>query len=142
MGKRNQIIVVEDDLDDQQILAQVFEELQVKNKIIFFDDASLAYNYLMSTTEKPFLIICDINLPKMNGIELKQKIDKTDLLRRKAIPFIYLTTAESQAIIDNAYSSTNLQGYFKKEASLEEIKSRMKCILEYWYTASHPYTNL
>ena len=138
INNKGQIIIVEDDSDDQEVLMQVFKELQVKNKILFFGESDLAYNYLMSTKEKPFIIICDINLPKMNGIEFKKKIDSTDLLRRKAIPFIFLTTAEEQSIIDAAYSSTNLQGFFKKESSIDDIRHRVKCILEYWYSAQHP----
>ncbi|HEX8313402.1 MAG TPA: response regulator [Flavisolibacter sp.] len=138
MSNKNPIIIVEDDHDDQLILRDVLEELAVKNEIRFFDECDSAYNHLMSIKESPFLIICDINLPRMNGIELKKKIDSTDLLRKKAIPFIFLTTSDVQQTVDDAYNVTNLQGYFKKGTSMQEIKQRVKCILEYWSTALHP----
>lgn len=140
MSKISPILIVEDDPDDQQILKDVFMELDVKNELRFFDDSDGAYNHLMSVPEKPLIIICDINLPKMNGIELKQRIDATDYLRKKAIPFIFLTTSDEQQTIDNAYRVTNLQGYFKKGASMQEIKHRVKCILEYWTAALHPHS--
>ena len=81
------IIIVEDDIDDQEILKDVFKDLGAKYDLIFFNNAPEAFNYLMSVNRKPFLIISDINMPGMNGIDLKRKIDTTDYLRKKAIPF-------------------------------------------------------
>lgn len=138
MSKKDAILIIEDDHDDQQILRDVFAELQVENELRFFDDCDDAYNHLMAIEDKPFLIICDINLPKMNGIELKQKIDNTDLLRKKAVPFVFLTTSDEQKTIDDAYRITNLQGYFKKGVTMQEIKHRLRSILDYWQNALHP----
>jgi CheY-like chemotaxis protein len=138
MNRKGQIIIIEDDHDDQQILKEIFQELGVTNSLVFLEDGDAAYNYLMSMPEKPFLIICDINLPKVNGVELKQKIDTTDYLRRKAVPFVFLTTSDEEATVDDAYRVTNLQGYFKKASSMQEIKQRVKLILDYWTEAVHP----
>lgn len=132
------IIVIEDDKDDQEILQEVFADLEISNELRFFNDCEQAYEYLTSMTEKPFLIICDINLPRMNGIELKLRIDKTDQLRKKAIPFVFLTTSDAQQTIEAAYSITNLQGYFQKSLSMEELKNNIKLIVDYWRTTLHP----
>lgn len=132
------IIVIEDDKDDQEILQEVFADLEINNELRFFNDCEQAYEYLTSMTEKPFLIICDINLPRMNGIELKLRIDKTDQLRKKAIPFVFLTTSDAQQTIEAAYSITNLQGYFQKSLSMEELKNNIKLIIDYWRTTLHP----
>jgi len=140
MNKGDTIIIVEDDPDDQDVLREVFHELGVQKRLVFFSDSNSAYNYLMSVEEKPFIILCDINLPKVNGIELKQKIDGTDLLRRKAIPFVFLTTADNPATVDKAYSIINLQGYFRKGYLLNEIRECIKCIMAYWSHALHPNT--
>lgn len=138
MGSKGTIILIEDDLDDQQILQDIIQELGVGNELLFFDDCNLAYNHLMSLTEKPFLIICDINLPRMDGIELKQKIDATDHLRRQAIPFVFLTTSNSMQTIEEAYRFTNLQGYFQKSDTMAGIKKKIKIILDYWTEALRP----
>lgn len=142
MNKKSPILIIEDDHDDQQILRDAFAELEIKNELRFFDDCDAAYNHLMSIDEKPFLIFCDINLPKMNGIELKLRIDSTDRLRKKAIPFVFLTTSDEQQTIDDAYRVTNLQGYFKKGVTMREITQQIKRILDYWETALHPYQQL
>jgi CheY-like chemotaxis protein len=132
------IIIIEDDIDDQGILQDVFKELNTKHSLVFFDNAPEAFNYLMSTPGKPFLIISDLNIPGMGGIDLKRKIDTTDYLRKKAIPFIFLTTADAEQIVDDAYQRTNIQGFFKKRNSFKEIKEQVKNILDYWGLALQP----
>jgi len=138
MPIKEAILLIEDDSDDQEVLRDVFAELSVDNPLVFFDDCERAYQYLLQMQAKPFLILCDINLPKMNGIELKQKIDASEQLRRKAIPFVFLTTSDARRTIDEAYRITTLQGYFQKGHTYAEIKAVVKCILEYWKTALHP----
>lgn len=138
MKNKGAIILIEDDKDDQDILREVLQELGVKNPLLFFDDCDKAYAHLMSTKEKPFLIFCDINLPKTNGIELKRRIDSTDTLRKKAIPFVFLTTSNTQSTVEEAYRITNLQGYFTKAVSFPELQEKVKFILDYWSAALHP----
>src|SRR2546423_6600702 len=112
------IIIVEDDLDDQEILKKVFQEINLPNEIRFFDSCLFVFDYLMKAIKKPLLILCDINLPKMTGIELKQKIDATEELRRKNIPFVFLTTNSDQKIINEVFRM-NVQGYFVKPSTLQ-----------------------
>jgi CheY-like chemotaxis protein len=138
MSKKGPIILIEDDLDDQEILRDVFQELKVQNELRFFADCDAAYNHLMSSEEKPFLILSDINLPKMSGVELKKKIDETDSLRRKSIPFLFLTTSNNPDTVGQAYRITNLQGYFQKSDTITDLKEKVKLIVDYWSTALHP----
>lgn len=138
MSKGETIVIIEDDQDDQEVLREVFQSLDVGKELVFFESSNEAFNFLMSTSLKPFLIISDINLPKMTGLDLKRKIDTTDYLRRKAIPFVFLTTADRTNTIDEAYSITNLQGYFRKGINMEEIRKTISCIVNYWSAALHP----
>lgn len=69
----NPIFIVDDDADDQDILREVLAELGLKNEIQFFTDAETLINELRSNPIVPFLIISDINLPKMTGLELRKK---------------------------------------------------------------------
>src|SRR4051812_47643546 len=87
------IVIVEDDIDDQHILEEVMSELAIPNERIFFTRSDDAINYLKTTTAQPFLIVCDINLPGLNGLQFKQQLDADDQLKKKSIPFIFFTTA-------------------------------------------------
>jgi CheY-like chemotaxis protein len=137
MTSNEPIIIIDDDLDDQFLMKKICEELNVCNKIIFFDDGREALRYLRAMAEKPFIIICDINMPAMNGLELRREINKDDELRRKSIPFVFFSTATSPAQIREAYD-LSAQGFFLKETTFDKIRQTLKMILEYWATSRHP----
>ena len=132
MPKKGPIIIVEDDLDDRFNLKQALLEAEVLNELIFFSNGPDALDYLKSTKERPFLIICDINLPKQNGIEFKNDIDSDPYLRGLAIPFIFYTTYVSQNAVNEAYKNLNVQGFFQKNDSFKELKDGIRIIIDYW----------
>ena len=137
MNKRGPIIIIEDDLDDQQFLAEAFEQLKYPNEIIFFGDGEEALNYLTDTTIEPFIIFSDINMPKLNGIELRAKVHENEDLRMKSIPYLFFsTTAEQKHVID-AYSKS-VQGFFVKPSDFIKMKEMIKNIVEYWNNCVSP----
>ena len=69
--------------------------------------------------------------------ELKQKIDATEELRRKNIPFVFLTTNSDQKIINEVFRM-NVQGYFVKPSTLQAILETLRMILNYWTLCRHP----
>lgn len=137
MPKSGPIIIIEDDADDQELLKDVFRELQTPNIIRFFDSCSHALNYLMTTIEKPFLIISDINLPAMSGLELCREIFVNESLKMKSIPFVFLTTSSDQNLIAQAYKMF-VQGFFVKPSSMQELRDTVRMIVDYWRVCRHP----
>lgn len=137
MDKSGTIIIIEDDPDDQFVLEEVFNELGYPNKRMYFSDGLSALDYLYSTTDRPFIIISDINLPRLDGLELRKKVQTDADLSLKCIPYVYLTTAlNHQAVID-AYS-TSAQGFFVKPGSFEEIKETIDIMIKYWIKCAAP----
>lgn len=137
MNKGGPIIIIEDDRDDQEILGIVFDELNYKNEIIFFSDGELALNYLTATAVEPFIIFSDINMPKLNGIELRSKIHENEDLRMKSIPYLFFTTGAEQNHVVEAYSKS-VQGFFIKPHDFKETKEMIKSIVEYWQKCVSP----
>lgn len=131
------IIIVEDDLEDREILEEIFKELHVKNELKFFNEGGDVLRYLRFTKEKPFIILTDVNMPGLNGIELREEIIKDEQLRRKSIPFVFLSTSDGNQIINRVYD-LQVQGYFQKQTSFPEIKKQIQLIMEYWGTCKHP----
>ena len=138
MSKRGPIIIVDDDSDDQEVITAVFKELGISRKAICFKDCTEVLNYLMDTTnQSPFLILSDINLPFMNGVELKKQIDENPILKRRSIPFVYYSTSGDKRYVEMAYQY-NVQGFFVKGNNMQEVKTTLRRILEYWHESRHP----
>ena len=120
------------------ILTDVLEELEVKNKVIWFGNCMDAFDYLCSTSAPPFLIFCDVNLHGQTGIEFKKKLDGNPELRKKSIPFIFYSTSTNKATVTEAYTEMTIQGFFEKGSIYSEIKANIKTIIDYWKLCKHP----
>ncbi len=137
MNKQGPIIVIEDDLEDQEILTEVFKNLAYPNEVIFFSDGQEALDYLVSSKEKPFLILSDINMPKLSGFELRDKIYTNEKLTLKCIPYLFFTTASTPQTVIDAYSKS-VQGFFVKPANMDRLQATVKKIVEYWQECEAP----
>ncbi|RYC68586.1 MULTISPECIES: response regulator [Spirosoma] len=137
MSLKGPIISIEDDPDDQFMIEHTIRKLGVANPIRFFGNGQEALDYLESTTEQPFLMLCDINMPIMNGIELRQRINQSEYLSRKAIPFVYLTTTASEESVNAAYAAM-VQGFYEKAPSASAFQDQLKLIIDYWQNCLHP----
>jgi len=137
MNKGGPIIIIEDDLDDQEILTEVFNEINCKNKILFFADGELALDFLTTTEIEPFIIFSDINMPKLNGMQLREKIHENEDLRLKSIPYLFFSTSAEQQHVIDAYSKS-IQGFFVKPSSYGELKETIKTIVSYWEACVSP----
>lgn len=125
------VIVIEDDEDDQIFLNEIFKKLNYSNEIIFFNDGNDALDYLNKTNINPFLILSDINMPRINGMELRGKVHTNEQLHIKCIPYLFFTTnANKQSVID-AYSMS-VQGFFVKPNNMDKLENTIKTIMEYW----------
>jgi CheY-like chemotaxis protein len=137
MNKNGAIIIVEDDLDDQEMFKEVFNELNYQNEILFFNDGQEALAYLTAETREPFIVFSDINMPKLNGIELRKKIYENENIRLKTIPYLFFTTSAVQEAVMDAYSKS-VQGFFVKPTSFKDLKSMITTIVEYWRKCESP----
>lgn len=128
---KNPILIVEDDEDDSALLVNALTKLGVTNKLMCFDSPISALKYLHSTNEKTFMIISDINMPMMDGLEFKRFINNDLFLHAKDIPFIFLTTSADNNIVKQA-SHLSIQGYFQKPGNLNSMGEIAKAIFGYW----------
>ena len=138
MSKNGPIIIVDDDPDDQLLAQETINSIGLTNKILPFYTALDALDFLMNKLDdQPFIILSDINLPRMNGIELKKAIEANEELRKRSIPFVYYSTSGEKSIVDKAFD-LQVQGFFVKANSLEEMRRSFKIIFEYWRNSRHP----
>jgi CheY-like chemotaxis protein len=137
MNKSGPIIIIEDDMDDQEILVDIFKELNYKNELIFFGDSVKALDYLTHTEIEPFLVLSDINMPKLTGMELREKVHNNEDLRLKSIPYLFFSTSAEQKNVIDAYSRS-IQGFFIKPSNYDKLKKVIVKIVEYWQECESP----
>ena len=134
------IVIIEDDPEDQDVIGHVFGDLEVKNELKFFTQSKEALEFLRTSSRQPFLILCDINMPEMNGLELREEMCRTDYLREKSIPFIFLSTSARNEEIKIAFDLM-VQGFFKKGEDFATLKKDLQSIVDYWMNCRRPRVN-
>jgi CheY-like chemotaxis protein len=137
MNVSGPIVFIEDDLDDQEIIAEAFKTLNLPNKVIFFSDGEKALQYLTETDIKPFIIFSDINMPRLSGMDLRKKVHENEDLRLKSIPYLFFTTSAEQKHVIDAYSKS-VQGFFVKPSDFNELKDTLQSIVDYWQRCVSP----
>src|SRR4051812_2844630 len=121
MSKAGPILIVDDDPDDQDMIERIIVSMRLENERKKFYDGEELLVYLRETEDKPLIIISDINMPLMNGLQLKAEIEKDPYLKRKSIPFVYLSTTANPQQVRKAYELT-VQGFFVKGQSYDALK--------------------
>lgn len=137
MALQGPIILIEDDQNDIETIEEAIREVGVKSKVIPFVRADDAITYLLTTKDQPFFILCDIKLPVLDGLSFRDRIMKSEYLKRKAIPFIFFTGFVSQEIVNAAYEM-DVQGFYQKESSFQGLKEQLLTICMYWKYCLHP----
>jgi CheY-like chemotaxis protein len=131
------IVIVDDDDDDKEIIELVWKDLPYKNQLVFFRTGEQVLKFLKTEEVIPFLILCDVNIPKMDGFELKRRLLTDDSLHYQSIPFIFWSSEVSTAQIKKSYDLGG-NGFFVKENKIDYVKTFLSCIMEYWIKSKTP----
>ncbi|WP_330442979.1 response regulator [Flavobacterium sp. C4GT6] len=139
MNKDGDIIIIEDDSDDRELLIHIFKELGeeqgYQNRLVLIEEAEDLADFLKSDEANPFIIISDINMPKVNGFDLRNLIFSDAELRKMAIPFIFLSSAANKGEFMQKAYELSIQGYFVKPISYPAYKKLINDIITYWKNA-------
>jgi CheY-like chemotaxis protein len=128
------ILLVEDDDVDVKALKWAFDKLKIANPVQVARDGVEAWE-LLQALPRPFLVITDINMPRMNGIELVRKIRESKELR-DSIVFVLTTSNDEQDKID-AYD-LNVAGYMLKTDMGTSFMRAIELIENYWKVVELP----
>lgn len=130
------ILVVEDDEVDIMTIRRALKEIHVLNPIVPQENGERALAWLHdATNEKPCIILLDLNMPVMNGIEFLHIIKKDEQLRR--FPVVVLTTSEEQQDKVNSFNFS-VAGYMAKPVDYRQFVEVMRSIDLYWSISELP----
>jgi len=129
------ILLIEDDQVDIMTVKRGFKELGVVNKLVTTHNGEEALQYLDAPLEGlPCVILLDINMPKMNGHELLEKLNKHSVFTH--IPVIMLTSSKEQQDVDNSFEK-GISGYILKPVDYQQFLSSIQVLTPFWTLKGH-----
>lgn len=136
MTPQQHILLVEDDDIDAMTVRRTLKELGAPNPLDRATDGERALAFLRNPTqERPGLILLDLNMPRMNGIEFVAEIKKDPELR--IIPVVVLTTSSEEGDRVAAFHNS-VAGYMVKPVDYPQFVRIMGLIRDYWMTSVTP----
>lgn len=134
---KGKIILIDDQKYEKSFLQESLKDQNWAIEVEYFNNAPDALKHLKENADDIFLIISDMNMPEMSGMEFKKTIDEDVFLRQKAIPFIFASSIITEDQVIQAYEC-RVQGYFKKPETIEEQAEMLEKIVQYWKSCIHP----
>jgi CheY-like chemotaxis protein len=132
------IMLVEDDQVDQMTVKRAFKQNKVLNPLYCAENGEEALAMLRGEgTEKviPKIILLDLNMPKMGGVEFLEELRKDPLLKKISV-FVLTTSQADEDII--ATSKHNVAGYIVKPVSFDSFREAVKILDAYWTLCEFP----
>ena len=124
-------------LDDNPASVELMASALAQNglEILTATDAEVGLDLIFE--HHPDIVLTDLVMPKLNGMELREKIHNNEDLRLKSIPYLFFSTSAEQRHVIDAYSRS-IQGFFIKPTKYEKLKEIIRKIVEYWQECESP----
>ena len=136
MKNKKPILLVEDDVVDQMTVKRAFNDLKITNRLDIAGNGVEALDFLLnSKNERPCLILLDLNMPKMNGIEFLRIVKQDKLL--KIIPVVVLTTSKEEQDRVESFK-LSVAGYIIKPVDYMQFVEAVRTIDLYWTLSELP----
>ena len=136
MRNSKPILLVEDDRVDAMTVQRAFKELKVTNRLVHSTNGEQALEYLRTDgNNKTCLILLDLNMPRMDGIEFLRIIKSDEVLKR--IPVVVLTTSKDRQDIIETFK-LNVAGYMVKAVDYKKFVEMIRTINLYWTQSELP----
>ena len=137
------ILLIEDNPDDVELTLHAFQKNHMANDIVVATDGAEGLDYLFGTgkyagrdaEEPPALILLDLQLPKIGGLEVLRRVREDE--RTKRIPVVILTTSDEEEDIVNGYNG-GANSYLRKPVDFAEFMNAVKQLEMYWMVLNTP----
>ena len=135
------ILLVEDNPDDVELTQRAFKRSRLGNRIITKCDGQEALDYLLGTDNEelanplPDVILLDLNMPRINGLEVLQRMRSEE--RTRAVPVVILTTSDEQRDIIDSYQ-LGANSYIRKPVNTTEFFEAIQSLEQYWTVRNVP----
>jgi CheY-like chemotaxis protein len=136
MRNSKPILLVEDDRVDAMTVKRALKDLNVANLLVHTLNGEEALNHLRAESNgNPCVILLDLNMPKMNGVEFLKVVKADDML--KSIPVVVLTTSQEEQDVVESFK-LSAAGYIVKPVDYKKFVEAMRTINVYWTLSELP----
>jgi CheY-like chemotaxis protein len=137
-GKLAVILLAEDDKGDQELTRRALEEGKIRNELRIVEDGEEALAYLFrrgkyedpATSPRPDLLLLDLNLPRVDGREVLERVRADAKLRRMAV--VVLTTSRQEEDILRSYE-VGCNSFITKPVGMDQFIRVIQALEEYWF---------
>ncbi|MGA2765304.1 MAG: response regulator [Spirochaetia bacterium] len=125
----NYVLLVEDNPDDVALTLRAFKKSNILNEIVVAKDGEEALSRLFSSASPPQLVLLDLKLPKVDGLEVLRRIRKDEKLRM--LPVVILTSSREEKDLIEGYS-LGANSYVQKPVDFEQFLEATRQLSLYW----------
>lgn len=137
LKKSKFILLVEDNKDDEDLTLRALRKGNISNEIVVVRDGAEALEYLFAQgayagrdiNQKPQVVLLDLKLPKVNGLEVLQKIREADAF--KTLPVVILTSSREEKDLLNGYK-LGANSYICKPVDMNQFSTAIQQLGLYW----------
>jgi two-component system response regulator len=132
------ILLVEDNPDDEALTLRAFKRSNIRNEIAVVRDGAEALGYLFpedNNTPSPALILLDLNLPKIGGLEVLRRMRADD--RTALIPVVVLTSSKLEEDILDSYRN-GANAYVRKPVKFSDFTQAVNALGVFWLLMNEP----
>ncbi|MHB8636334.1 MAG: response regulator [Fimbriimonadaceae bacterium] len=131
------IMLIEDNVDDERLTLRALRRNNIMNEVVVACDGQQAIDYLFgsgsqegrATKGLPAVIVLDLHLPKMSGLEVLRRIRASEETKR--IPVVVLTNSEDETQVEAAYAA-GANSYIRKPTDPSEYSEMVLQLAMYW----------
>ncbi|TAH42321.1 MAG: response regulator [Bacteroidetes bacterium] len=142
-GNEIEILLIEDNMNDAEMAIRALRKGNIANKVFHLKDGALAMQFLFGTglyegrniNEKPKVILLDLKMPKVNGMEVLKQIKSNDLTKK--IPVVILTSSKENPDVEKCYD-LGANSYIVKPVEFDSFSKAVAEVGLYWLLYNHP----
>ena len=139
MRNSKPILLVEDDNIDAMAVRRMLNDLRLKNPLVHKSTAEEALQYLRDPkTQKPCIVLLDLGMPKMNGIEFLRTARTENILDK--IPVVILTASKDEQKVIESFE-LSVAGYIVKKTKYDDFLKILDAVNSYWTLVNCPVEN-
>jgi two-component system response regulator len=125
------ILLVEDNPDDEKLTLRAMRQSEVPNIVVVARDGAEALDYIVAANKLPALILLDLKLPKVSGLEVLEKLRED--ARTRTIPVVILSSSDEERDIQESYN-LGANSYIRKPVDFDEFIDSVRQLGQYWLT--------